>query len=169
MRLCVADFVLYQCGMYMSLPTQLCSVLESDLFQGNPSLWNFMLLRWLHQVSFQSNIRLGWRFQDGCHLSEWKHFSKFESPYNALMAATKHRFNSILFFWRRWRLKNFKMAAMLAILDIRSDWWIASFHFDPMPPIEFWLNETCGFEGDGVWRISKWLQWRPSCRSERND
>ena len=30
-------------------------------------------------------------------ISEWKHFSKFESPYNALMAATKYRFNSILF------------------------------------------------------------------------
>ena len=31
-----------------------------------------------------------------------------------------------------------------------------------MPPIQFWLNLINGLGGDVVWRISRWLPWRPS-------
>ena len=66
-------------------------------------------------------------------------------------------------FGRRCRLKNFKIGyrngMILAILNLC---------VTVMPPIKFWLNLTYGV-GDVAWRISRWLPWRPSWISERND
>ena len=41
---------------------------------------------------------------------------------------------------------------------------ILNLYVAPMPPLKFRLNLTYGFEGDVVWRISRWPLW-----SERND
>ena len=38
-----------------------------------------------------------------------------------------------------------------------------------MLSIKFWLNPTYGLGGDVVWRISRWLPWRPSWILERNN
>ena len=46
---------------------------------------------------------------------------------------------------------------------------ILNFNVAPMPPIKFRLNLTYGFGGDIIWRISRWLPWRPSLILERNN
>ena len=36
---------------------------------------------------------------------------------------------------------------------------ILNFHVSPIPPTKFRFNLTYGFGKDGLWRISRWLQW----------
>ena len=59
---------------------------------------------------------------------------------------------SDLWFWRRCRLKNFKMAAMVAILDIGTKQFLAILnpYVAPLPPIKFQRYLTYGFGGDVV-------------------
>ena len=63
---------------------------------------------------------------------------------------------SNLWFGRRCCLKNFKMAANVAILDIHLGYQnetilaILNLYVAPMPPIKFWLNQTYGLGGDVV-------------------
>ena len=79
---------------------------------------------------------------------------------------------SNLRFRRRCRWKNFKMAALAAILDIGTERnsTILNLYVAPMPPIHFRLNPTYGLGGDVIWRISRWPHaWRPSWISEQND
>ena len=74
-----------------------------------------------------------------------------------------------LWFGRKCRLKNFKMAAMAAILDIWTErfkqFWI-SMSLRCLP--SFRLNLTYDL-GDVIWKISRSPPWRPSWISERND
>ena len=46
---------------------------------------------------------------------------------------------------------------------------ILNLYVTPMPPIKFWLNQTCSLGGDDIWRISRWPPWQPSWISERNN
>ena len=66
-------------------------------------------------------------------------------------------------FWRRCRLKNFKMTAMAVILDIGMEqfkqFWISK---SLQCLSSFLLNLTYGLGGDVVWRISRWPPWWPS-------
>ena len=39
----------------------------------------------------------------------------------------------------------------------------------PMPPIKCQLNLTSTLAGDAIWRILRWLPWRPSWISEGNN
>ena len=68
---------------------------------------------------------------------------------------------SDLQFGSRCGLLNFKMATM----DIRTEGFL---HNTPMPPIKFQLKPTYSLE-DVILRISRWLSWHPSLKSEQND
>ena len=46
---------------------------------------------------------------------------------------------------------------------------ILNLYVTRMPPIKFQLNMTYGFEGDVVWRISRWPKRWPFWISEQND
>ena len=79
-------------------------------------------------------------------------------------------------------LKSFKIATMAAILDIgtkrfsnsESPWYPDASHQILAQPILLFLRR-CGLKnfkmagGGVVWRFSRWLTWRPSWISERND
>ena len=77
------------------------------------------------------------------------------------VASHKVSAQSDLWFWRRYRLKNFKMATMVAILDIGNGTILAILNLcvTVMLPIKFWLNPTYSLGGDIVWRISRWPPW----------
>ena len=102
-----------------------------------------------------------WRFW----ISEGNDFSNSESLCHC-DASHQVSAQSDLRFRRICCLRNFKMAAMVAILDIRTILAILDLCAAPMPSIKFKLNLTYGLGGDVIWRISR---WRPSCISERND
>ena len=61
-------------------------------------------------------------------------------------ASHKVSAQSDLWFWRRYRLKHFKMAAV-SVLNLC---------VTVMLPIKFWFNQTYGLGGDVVWRNSRW-------------
>ena len=46
---------------------------------------------------------------------------------------------------------------------------VLNLHVAPMPPTKFQFKPTDGLAGDVVWRISRWLLWRPSWIFEKND
>ena len=100
-------------------------------------------------------------FQDGSPprrpnwIARCNDFSNSESLWRSL-ASLQVSAQSNLRFKRRCCLKNFKMATILAILNL---------YVAPMPPIEFRLNPTYSL-GDVVRRISR---WRPSWISEQNN
>ena len=64
-------------------------------------------------------------------------------------------------FGMKYRLKNFKMAAMAATLDSRMQWFYQFWnsYVPPMLSIKFRLNPTYGLGGDVVWRIWRWPPW----------
>ena len=68
-------------------------------------------------------------------------------------------------------LKIFKMATMVAILDIRMERFLAilNLHVSLMPPTKFHLNPTYHSGADVVWRFSRLPPWRSSWISEWKD
>ena len=105
--------------------------------------------------------RLSW-------LSEWNYFSNSESLCHC-DASHQVLAQSDLWFGRRCRLKNFKMATTAAILDIRTPILsILNLCVTVMPAIKFWLNPPYGLGGDVLWRISRWQPWPPSWLSGQN-
>ena len=54
----------------------------------------------------------------------------------------------------------YRNGTILAVLNL---------HVPLMPPIKFQLNPTYRSGGDVVWRISRWLPWRLSWISKRNN
>ena len=107
-------------------------------------------------------------FQDGCRSVEWNDLSNSESLCHC-DASHQVSAQSDLGFGRRCHLKNFKMATMVAILDIRTILATLNLCVTVMPPIKFWLNPTFGCGGDVIWRISRWRLWRPSWILEWNN
>ena len=99
---------------------------------------------------------------------EWNYFSNSESLCHS-DTSRQVSAKSDLKFGRRCCLKNFKLATMVAFLDIGTIFAILNFYVAPMPPIKFWLNLTYSFGGDVVWRISIWPPWCPSWISEWNN
>ena len=71
------------------------------------------------------------------------YFSSFESLCHC-DASHQVSAQSDLGFGRRCRLKNFKMTAMEAILDIGTIFAILNLHVGTMPPTKFQLNPTYG-------------------------
>ena len=128
--------------------------------------------------SFGSIGRMVWEemsfkvFQDGCHDGHLGYLNgMILAILNLCHYDTSHQFlaQSNLRSGRRCRLKNFKMATMAAILDIRTE------HFSNSESLccsnashQVLAQSTYGL-GDVVWTISRWPPWRPSWISEQNE
>ena len=81
-------------------------------------------------------------------ISEWNDFSNSESLCHC---DTSHQVStqSDLRFWRRCRLKIFKMDAMAASwISKRNNFSILNLHVATMPPTKFQLNPTYDSGGD---------------------
>ena len=109
------------------------------------------------QLTFLEQMWFG-DFQDGCrggHLGCQNRMilALFESLCSVIAHSTKlccsdvsHQVSAPSNLWfRRWcRLKNFKMATLVTILDIGMEWClkILTLHVSPVPPTKFPLNLT---------------------------
>ena len=101
-------------------------------------------------------------------IAEWNYFSNCGSLCHS-HASHQVSAQSDLWFGRRCRLKNFKMAASHLGYRNRTILAILNLYVGPMPLIKFRLNLTYGLGGDVIRRISRWPVWRPSWISEWND
>ena len=103
-----------------------------------------------HQVSAQPDVWRISRWQPGpSWISKWNDFSNFEFLCHC---DASHQVSALsdLGFRRRCRLKNFKIAALAAILDIRTERFQ---QFSISVPL--WYLPS-SFNSDVVWRISRW-------------
>ena len=68
----------------------------------------------------------------------------------------------------RCRLKNFKIAALAATLNVGNGTNLAvlNLNVSPVPPIKFQLNPTYRLGAHAVSRFSSWPPWRPSWKVE---
>ena len=82
-------------------------------------------------------------------ISEWNNFSNSESLCHC-NASHQVLAQSDIWFGLRYHLKNFKMAAMAAILDIGTILANLNLCVTVMPPIKFQQNWTYGLGGDIV-------------------
>ena len=88
-------------------------------------------------------------------IMEWKNFSNSKSPCHP-NASHQVRAQSDLLFAGRYGLKIFKMATVVAILDIRKILAILNLCVATRPPIKFQLNQTYGLGVDFGSHLGYW-------------
>ena len=103
-------------------------------------------------------------------IPERNHFSNSESL--CCSDASYQSFGSIwLMVWEEVSFEEFQDVRRGCHLGYRNRMILANLNLyvTVMPPVMFQLNSTYGLGEDIVWRISRWLPWRPYWISEQNN
>ena len=102
-------------------------------------------------------------------ISDWNNFSYFNIF--KLSRCFLPIFNQLALWFRKINEKSFRMATMVAILDFRSKQFklFLNLHVTLMLPTKFRVKWPFSSGEEAKNRFSRWLSWRPSWISDRDD